>query len=224
MASKLLRWFAYVWLGLVAVSILLGIAGAFTTQPFWDAVRTVQGWFSPFNVANYFVILLVSLPGIGAYMLAERPRIETTALSASDVAEATKNPEALINAYKRTLEENLGMYIDEAKLPAPREAIKQVLILTAKAHQAAGGLSGQTREALRTAYMSLANFVPKAEVDQHLRFEAAISDAQDAADLVAAARAIAEAPGDDSEREAREARHAAEARQLLTEFDKAVRG
>lgn len=70
---KILKWFAKIWSGLVILSVFVGIIGIFIT-----ASSLYEGWlkfteaFSPFNVLNYLVILILLSPAIGAYYLSER--------------------------------------------------------------------------------------------------------------------------------------------------------
>lgn len=68
----LLRWFCRAWLALAALVNLAAILGRFLTAPsFWSAVSDVQGWYSPFNVANFIAELVLISPAIGAQMLSD---------------------------------------------------------------------------------------------------------------------------------------------------------
>jgi len=70
MIVKVCEIFTVVWMILVLFSVFLGIIGIFLTEPSF-----IHGWnrftttFSPFNIANTIVMLVASLPAIGAYKL-----------------------------------------------------------------------------------------------------------------------------------------------------------
>ena len=65
--ATILKWFAKIWTFLVGLSVFIGAAG----------ILVFDGWFkftevfSPFNIINYLVILLLLSPAIGAYYLSE---------------------------------------------------------------------------------------------------------------------------------------------------------
>jgi hypothetical protein len=66
--EKLLRVFAFVWGLLVGLSILVGLIGIW-----WKSgLGEVQRIFSPFNLINLGLIVLLSLPAVGATVLADR--------------------------------------------------------------------------------------------------------------------------------------------------------
>jgi len=66
--NKFLEWFYKIWIGLVILLNLLGIAGiAKSTQSFWETISFIQETYSPFNIINWLLNLVLLLPAIGAY-------------------------------------------------------------------------------------------------------------------------------------------------------------
>lgn len=66
--AKALRIFAAIWLSLLACSVLLG-GGYILYSRGWSEFTEV---FSPFNIWNFGVIAVLSLPAVGALALADR--------------------------------------------------------------------------------------------------------------------------------------------------------
>ncbi len=63
--ATILKWFARIWGSLVALSVFIGAAGILV----FDGWAKLTEVFSPFNIINYLVILLLLSPAIGAYYL-----------------------------------------------------------------------------------------------------------------------------------------------------------
>lgn len=67
--ATLLRIVGYIWLGIVAASVALGAIGILIgdggLEKFWEV-------FSPFNLCNWGLIMLISLPALGLLKLADR--------------------------------------------------------------------------------------------------------------------------------------------------------
>lgn len=62
--GTVLYWLGCVYMAAVAAAIaLLCIIHIAASETVWDGISDVQGWFSPFNVANLFVTGLALLPG-----------------------------------------------------------------------------------------------------------------------------------------------------------------
>jgi hypothetical protein len=61
MFEKILKGFAFVWLTLAGILILVGLAGIWMSQ----GVSAVQETMSPFNVINWLAIALLLSPGLG---------------------------------------------------------------------------------------------------------------------------------------------------------------
>ncbi len=75
--DRALSIFAIVWgSGVVALN-LLGIAGAFVAYPFWEAVFRIQDWYSPFNIVNWGLNLVLVSPALGAFLWRERRRAKS---------------------------------------------------------------------------------------------------------------------------------------------------
>jgi hypothetical protein len=73
--DRFLTWFIFVWIGLVVIANLMGIAGtALTTNSFWDFLEWLQETYSPFNIWNWGLNILFLLPAIGAYAWRKRRR------------------------------------------------------------------------------------------------------------------------------------------------------
>ena len=72
MIPKLLKIFAYGWSGVVVIIILLSIIGILLdSDNLWEGMKEVANVFSPFNVANFIVTVLILSPAIGAFKLSE---------------------------------------------------------------------------------------------------------------------------------------------------------
>ncbi len=66
MLIALLKGFGYVWAALATLLVVVGLIGIWMKEGF----SGVQETFSPFNVLNYIVTLIIFSPAIGAYILA----------------------------------------------------------------------------------------------------------------------------------------------------------
>jgi hypothetical protein len=64
----ILRGFAYLWGGVVGLSILVGYGGILFTEGWWKLAEVM----SPFNVWNYGLMFVLLLPAIGAWTWADR--------------------------------------------------------------------------------------------------------------------------------------------------------
>lgn len=91
--------------------------------------------------------------------------------------------ERLISEYGRVLAEHAtGTLKPQEALPASKEEIKWALLIMAALGKAVGQISDQTLEHFYTAYASLAEFVPAAEVRGDRRFSEAVRRGQERAD------------------------------------------
>jgi hypothetical protein len=75
--DKILGGFIWVWVIVICVLNLMGVAGAFIKNDFWAAVVEVQEWYSPFNIWTHGLNLILLSPAIGAYMWLQRRRKRT---------------------------------------------------------------------------------------------------------------------------------------------------
>ncbi len=68
--EKILKGFTYFWVGAVFLTVLMGIIGRFlTAETVWEAISDVQLWFSPFNLWNFGLMMILLSPAFGAYLL-----------------------------------------------------------------------------------------------------------------------------------------------------------
>ena len=70
--SKLCNFIAIGWAILVVLLIIISIIGMFLSEPsFYHGWKRVVETFSPFNIANSIVTIVLSLPAIGFFKLKE---------------------------------------------------------------------------------------------------------------------------------------------------------
>jgi len=70
--SKLCNFIAIGWAILVVLLIIVSIIGMFLSEPsFYHGWKRVVETFSPFNIANFIVTVILLLPAIGAFKLKE---------------------------------------------------------------------------------------------------------------------------------------------------------
>ncbi len=70
--SKLFHIIAVWWSILVGLLIIISVIGMFLSEPsFYHGWKRVVETFSPFNVANFIVTVILLLPAIGAFKLKE---------------------------------------------------------------------------------------------------------------------------------------------------------
>ena len=73
--DRVLTWFIWIWVGLIMALNAIAIVGMFANaESFWAGVARVRETYSPFNVANFLVELIVLSPAIIAYWWRERRR------------------------------------------------------------------------------------------------------------------------------------------------------
>ena len=72
--EKILGGFIWVWVSIICLFNLMGIAGAFLKSDFWNAVVEVQEWYSPFNIWTHGLNLILLSPAIATYMWLQRRR------------------------------------------------------------------------------------------------------------------------------------------------------
>lgn len=78
--DRALTVFMWIWVAMVLLLNLVGIAGAFIARPFWEAVDQVQQWYSPFNLVNWGLNLVLLSPALGAakWRAIRRRRLQAT--------------------------------------------------------------------------------------------------------------------------------------------------
>jgi len=70
--DRALMLFTYIWVGLIVLANLVGIIGQFYLHGFGEGVSYIQEVYSPFNIANYILLLIALSPAIGAYLWKEK--------------------------------------------------------------------------------------------------------------------------------------------------------
>jgi hypothetical protein len=173
---SLTKGFAYVWLSAVMFLILVGMVGTWMKGGF----SAVLELLSPFNIANYLVTVIALAPGLGALYWVERlnKRIEgntqvsdsvykqgIVGVASSDLKSkhfdepiTLDEAQSIVNRYGTVLENTKTQFHDEAVLPAPKQRIKDSLVILARDVKKAGG-SIETISHLRFGYASLAYYV-----------------------------------------------------------------
>jgi len=70
--DRLLRWFIQGWIAIaILVNIIAGV-GMFVAGGFWGGLAQLQETFSPFNVANYIMEVVLISPALAAHWWLER--------------------------------------------------------------------------------------------------------------------------------------------------------
>ncbi|MGV2137406.1 hypothetical protein ACQZ45_05435 [Agrobacterium sp. 16-2014-1-2a] len=73
--DKALHWFVRIWVGVVILVNLVAIAGMFMHDGFWGGVNRMQETYSPFNIFNWIMeVLLLSPALVAAWWLEKRKR------------------------------------------------------------------------------------------------------------------------------------------------------
>jgi hypothetical protein len=73
--DKALTWFISIWLSLFFLMNAIAIIWfVFSAETIWDGIGKVQEVYSPFNVANWIVEVIVASPALGAIAWLERRR------------------------------------------------------------------------------------------------------------------------------------------------------
>jgi hypothetical protein len=72
--DRALSVFIYIWVGVFVILNLIGIIGQFYLTGFSGGVSYIQEIYSPFNIINYFFMVITLSPAIGAYIWLEKRR------------------------------------------------------------------------------------------------------------------------------------------------------
>jgi hypothetical protein len=71
--DRALHWFIGIWVCLALFINILAVAGMFLASGFWDGLARVQDTYSPFNIGNFVMeIILLSPALIAAWWLERR--------------------------------------------------------------------------------------------------------------------------------------------------------
>jgi len=117
--SRTLRVLGRGWFALSALLFLVGFAGLAAKESVSAAVDV----FSPFNVANTFVMLLTIAPGLLAFEIARR-------IDARQPL-TLENAQKIVRDYGVAMESRFTRPLEQRSLPAPKERVKEALRLVA---------------------------------------------------------------------------------------------
>ncbi len=62
--ARILILSGWIWVSLASLVLVISILGAFAANGFWGGLRQIQEWFSPYNLANFIVLVLTFGPGL----------------------------------------------------------------------------------------------------------------------------------------------------------------
>jgi len=173
-----LKWFTRVWIGLVISINIAGItAYAITAQSIWDLVDWIQQTYSPFNIWNHALNLLLVSPAVLTYiwrkkrnnnhhlltgLLAQEKSGDTALGTLRDASESKSpskgeplEPERIINEFGNFIEDldYMSSFYDVNKLPYPKENISKAIIQSYKMTA-----DGNMREVLKIGLLALSHF------------------------------------------------------------------
>jgi hypothetical protein len=67
-----LKWFINIWIGIAILVNLVSMAGMFMHDGFWGGLGRVQETYSPFNIVNWIMEVVLLSPALLAAWLLER--------------------------------------------------------------------------------------------------------------------------------------------------------
>jgi formate hydrogenlyase subunit 3/multisubunit Na+/H+ antiporter MnhD subunit len=77
--DKALEWFIKGWCALAILVNLVAIAGMFMANGFWGGLGQLQETFSPYNIVNYVMEIVLLSPALLAFWWQERRRAASQA-------------------------------------------------------------------------------------------------------------------------------------------------
>jgi len=162
----------YLWLVAAGLIILIGIVGVWITEGFSE----IPGSLSLFHAANWVVMMVAVVPGVGLLMLAAKLREEVC------------DHDALVRAYGTVLEGTAdALVVDANRLPASKHEIKDAILEALRKTT-----DPRRRGFLQNAYIDLAMFQPGVG-EEPIRFDASPTSAPDGYEaIVAVASSIVE--------------------------------
>ena len=158
--NRALSWFIKIWVAFAILVNVFSMISSFIGNSFWEGLGRIADTYSPFNVINFVMEIILFSPAIGAYLWLEHRR-KKVRLSPTPVAQSAEQKEIeydagdVIEKYGAILAKprkgSLSLITDVSELPYPKHVIKAVL---------RGALQRFTDEVenLKIAYISLANF------------------------------------------------------------------
>ena len=162
----------YLWLVTAGFILIIGIVGIWITE----GVSGIPGSLSPLHAANWVLLLVALLPGLGLLLLASKLKAEVS------------GAEGLVRAYGAVLEGTAdALVVDENRLPASKQEIKAAILDCLQRTE-----DPKRRSFLQNAYIDLAMF--QAGVGKEpVRFESTPTPAPEGYEaVVAVASSLAE--------------------------------
>lgn len=149
--DRALSWFVRGWVAIVIAVNVVAIVGLMIgAHGFWPGWQRVADIYSPFNVINWLMEVVLLLPAVGAYAWLQRRRklevAQRQLMSVQDVQQ-------IVNAYGGAMAGPTGLVRDVGTLPYPKERIKQALLTAIKLTPA-----GAAREQLRSGFVMLGDW------------------------------------------------------------------
>jgi len=72
MKVKLVRWIGFIWLGLASLVLIASMVGTVAVNGWREGVGNIMMWFSPYNIANFLMLILLFGPGAWLVSLSEK--------------------------------------------------------------------------------------------------------------------------------------------------------
>lgn len=81
-----LTWFIRIWVALVLAANAFGVFAIFATNGFWEGISQIQADFSPYNVANIILQLVLLSPALLAFWWRDRCRARRSTFRSGTVS------------------------------------------------------------------------------------------------------------------------------------------
>lgn len=78
--NKALHWFIRIWIAMVILVNVAAIAGMFLSDGFWGGLGRVQDTYSPFNIINWIMEVVLLAPALLAAWWLEKRKQRATAI------------------------------------------------------------------------------------------------------------------------------------------------
>ena len=149
--DRVLHWFIRIWATIAIAVNLVAILGLFMdAHGFWAGWQRVSDVYSPFNLSNWLMEVVLMSPAIGAYTWLQRQRKRAAAAPQQMSAQEVQQ---IVNAYGAAIAGPGGIVRDVSTLPYPKDRIKQALVAAIKLTP-----PGAAREQLRSGYVMLGDW------------------------------------------------------------------
>lgn len=79
--NKALKWFIGVWAGFALLVNIVAVAGMFMTDGFWGGIGRVQETYSPFNIGNFIMEIVLFSPALLASWWLQRRQQRASAIN-----------------------------------------------------------------------------------------------------------------------------------------------